>query len=91
MSIYKPDDETFTPLIGKQVEPVGSTLVQKAEHEIWSIAPDAKKRKAFMLGVKNIGLGPQDVRKGDEVVVLFGCQVSVVLRKRAGGRMVKHW
>jgi hypothetical protein len=75
----------LTPLIGKQVEPVDSTLAHKAEHEIWSIAPEVKERKAFMLGGKTIGLGPQHVKEGDAVVVLLGCKVLVMLRKRVDG------
>ena len=85
VSVHKPHDETFTPLIGKQVEAVDMTMAKKAEHDIWSIAPQARKRKAFIMGHEKVGLGPQCVTKGDEVVVLFGCRIPVVLRKVVGG------
>jgi hypothetical protein len=88
ISIHKPHDETFTPLIGKQVEPVDATTAKKAEHDIWSIAPQARRRKAFMMSQKTIGMGPQCVRNGDEIVVMLGCRVPVVLRMKEGGGWV---
>jgi hypothetical protein len=42
------------------------------------------KRCLFMTSTGSIGLGPSDIRRGDEVVILFGASVPFMLRRRTG-------
>lgn len=43
-----------------------------------------QKGCVFITSTGSIGLGPSDIRRGDEVVILFGASVPFILRRRVG-------
>jgi hypothetical protein len=82
LSIYKPDDGTFIPLLGKQEEAVDDNMKRQAETDIWAAAPSCRERRMFLMDGDECGIGPQCTEVGDLVVVVLGCKVPLVLRKK---------
>lgn len=63
---------------------VDGFVLRRAESDLWETTPRCKDRR-FLVGTGNeIGLAPQGARAGDEVVVVLGCEVPVVLRRVEG-------
>jgi hypothetical protein len=83
LSIYKPDDETIIPFIGKQEEVVDDNTRRTAETDLWGIAPLTRKRKAFLVTGSGCELAPHCAELGDLVVMVMGCKAPLDLRKRA--------
>jgi hypothetical protein len=81
------------PLVGRQEEEVDDKVRWEAEMNIWGIAPITGNRKVFLVDVAVRGIGPQCVEVGDLVVVVLGCKVPLIFRKRTeedgGGETVK--
>jgi len=82
LSLYKPDDTTLLPLLGKQEGVIHDDMILKAETDIWSAALICRKRKFFVVDEVECGIGPQCTEVGDLVVVVLGCNVPLVFRKR---------
>jgi hypothetical protein len=82
LPLYKPDDTTLIPRLGKQEAVVDDNTRREAEMGVWSPAPYCRKRIAFLVDGVVWGIGPQCTEVGDLVVVMLGCKVPLVLRKR---------
>lgn len=53
-------------------------------HEVWT-SQMSTNRRLFVTDNGYIGLGPVKMRKGDQICILYGCSVPIVLRKVSGG------
>ncbi|KAH6669233.1 heterokaryon incompatibility protein-domain-containing protein [Halenospora varia] len=53
-------------------------------HEVWT-SQMSTNRRLFVTDNGYIGLGPVKMRKGDQICILYGCSVPIVLRKASGG------
>ncbi|KAH8679988.1 heterokaryon incompatibility protein-domain-containing protein [Tricladium varicosporioides] len=53
-------------------------------HEVWA-SQMSTNRRLFITDNGYIGLGPVKMRKGDQICILYGCSVPIVLRKVNGG------
>lgn len=84
MALYKPDDVTFTPLVGKETGAIDKESKEKAQSLAWSGSQGAWKRKLCVVDEVLCGVGPQCAEIGDLVVAVLGIEVPLVLRKRTG-------
>lgn len=83
LSLHRPDDKTLLPLLGKQEGVVDNDTKRQAEAYIWSAVLVNRKRKFLVLDGVKCGIGPQCSEEGDLVVVVLGCTVPLVLKKRS--------
>jgi hypothetical protein len=82
LSLYRPDDVTLLPMLGKKVGVIDEKEKREAELDLWSIVPSCAKRKFCLVDGVHCGIGPQCTEVGDLVVVILGMKVPLVLRRR---------
>jgi hypothetical protein len=59
LSLYRPDDVTLLPMLGKHVGVIEKKERLEAELDLWSIVPSCAKRKVYLVDGVHCGIGPQ--------------------------------
>ena len=85
LQLYKPWDKTLLPTAKKPEAPLEDSRRRYAESEIWNVVPGCRKRKFIVVDEVICGIGPQCVEVGDLAIVVPGCSVPLIFRKRSEG------